>query len=104
MQYVKDFSDGFEFWAGAKDKVNTIIKIDNDAYDEMLEYIENYFDGIDETPTETEINDFVWFELSCIEVCNDAADGGVEYVFGLEDDLIYEFEEEIDEGNASFIF
>jgi hypothetical protein len=58
MKYTKEFDiDNFPFWGGAKDTIKTVKK--NGKMDELGELIESVF--IERTPTETEINDFVWF-------------------------------------------
>ena len=67
MFYKVEFDiNKFEFWAGAKDR------IDN-ATDEQIEKVEErikeYFDGcedIENIPSETTINDIVWFECDDI--------------------------------------
>jgi hypothetical protein len=59
MKFTKEFDvDTFEFWSGAEDTVKTIRE--NDKMEEFGEHIEMVFDGM--TPTETEINDYVWFQ------------------------------------------
>jgi hypothetical protein len=59
MQFTKEFDvDTFKFWSGAEDTVKTIRK--NGKMGEFGEHIEMVFDGL--TPTETEINDYVWFQ------------------------------------------
>lgn len=59
MKFTKEFDvDTFEFWSGAEDIVKTIRE--NDKMKEFGEHIEMVFDGM--TPTETEINDYVWFQ------------------------------------------
>ena len=60
MTYTKEFSiETFEFWSGAKYVVNHY------AEKGMIEELEHLiicrFE--DCTPTETDINDFVWFEV-----------------------------------------
>jgi len=63
MVYSKDFSvDSFEFWSGGKDTVDDVRKAKK--MDELQELIEEQFS--DRIPTETEINDFVWFERGYI--------------------------------------
>lgn len=63
MVYSKDFSvDSFEFWSGAKDTVEDVRKAEK--MDELQSLIEEQFS--DRIPSETEINDFVWFERSYI--------------------------------------
>lgn len=63
MVYSKDFSvDSFEFWSGGKDTVDDVRKAEK--MDELQELIEEQFS--DRIPSETEINDFVWFERGYI--------------------------------------
>lgn len=58
MYYKKEFDiENFEFWSGALDRVNDLTP---EQLRQLGEHIEDTF--IDETPTDTEINDFVWFE------------------------------------------
>ena len=49
-------------WSGAVDTLNTISK--HDKEDEFMQYLEEVFS--DDIPTETEVNDFIWFNLSDI--------------------------------------
>ena len=59
MKYTVEFDiDKFEFWSGAEDTIETVKK--HGKMDELQAYIEEVFD--EREPTETEINDFVWFE------------------------------------------
>ena len=60
MTYTKEFSiDSFPFWAGAVDVVNHYAK--KYMLDELEQLIIDTF--VDCTPTETDINDFVWFDV-----------------------------------------
>lgn len=67
MEYTKEFDvQDFNFWAGAQQRIDAV-----NAYaantrnwgviDELQSLIEQAFDG--ETPTETEVNDYVWYTL-----------------------------------------
>ena len=49
-------------WSGAVDTLNTISK--HDKEDEFMQYLEEVF--YDDIPTETEVNDFIWFEDDAI--------------------------------------
>ena len=61
MVYSKEFSvDTFPFWSGAKDTVEDVSKADKTHELQLL--IEETFADSETPPTETEINDFVWFE------------------------------------------
>lgn len=59
MDVKRDFNiNNFEFWSGAKDTLATVIE--HGKLEELEELISNIF--YDRTPTETEVNDFVWFD------------------------------------------
>ena len=65
MVYSKGFSiDTFPFWAGAKDTFEDVCKAGK--ADKLQLLIEEVFAGNETPPTETEINDFVWFERDLI--------------------------------------
>lgn len=53
----------FEFWSGADDTIKKVIEADKE--DEFWDFIEEYFGGYDSI-SETELNDFVWFESDYI--------------------------------------
>ena len=58
MQYVKEFSEGFKPWSGA---VEVYERIEREAGLDALERaLEEVFG--DDPPTDTEINDYLWFE------------------------------------------
>jgi hypothetical protein len=64
MRYqVEDNIHNFPFWSGAKD---TIAELTSDEMDSLEQLIEEVFDNGVELPTDTEINDFVWFERDTI--------------------------------------
>lgn len=68
MEYKREFNiDEFEFWGGA-------FEVAHHATEEQMAAIEERLESIfyDEIPSETEINDFVWFE------CDDIVFGEVE--------------------------
>ena len=52
-------------WSGAIDTLDTIIK--NDMENELMEHLEEIFDN--QIPTETEVNDYLWFESNYIYEC-----------------------------------
>ena len=53
-------ADDFEFWSGAKD---TVKYLTDDEIRTIIEYLEDlYTDGM----SETELNDFFWFENDTI--------------------------------------
>ena len=61
-----DFNDLYEnSWNGAIDTLDTIIK--NDMENELMEHLEEIFDN--QIPTETEVNDYLWFESDYIYEC-----------------------------------
>ena len=65
MVYSKEFSvDTFPFWSGAKDTIKDVQTASK--MDELQSLIEEQFAGSETPPTETEINDFVWFEREFI--------------------------------------
>ena len=60
MKYAVDFDiNTFEFWSGARRVVEQLRK--EDLLEDALVLIETAFEG--ETPTATQINDYVWFYL-----------------------------------------
>lgn len=62
MRYqVEDNIYNFQFWSGAKD---TIAELTMDEMQSLENLIEEIF--YDKLPTDTEINDFVWFERDTI--------------------------------------
>lgn len=65
MEYKVETSlEKFAAWSGGKDTLETLIeKGDCDSVERLIEEI--YADK-EETPTETEINDFLWFERDFI--------------------------------------
>lgn len=66
MYYKKDFEiENFQFWSGAADNVKDL---DFDKLQQLGEFLEEYFSECNEEPTETQINDLVWFEWDFI--CN----------------------------------
>lgn len=65
MEYTKEFSvDSFEFWSGAKDTVDDVRRAGK--MDELQSLIEAQFADGKTPPTETQVNDFVWFERGFI--------------------------------------
>ena len=61
-----DFNDLYRnSWSGAIDTLDTIIK--NDMENELMEHLEEIFDN--QIPTETEVNDYLWFESDYIYEC-----------------------------------
>ena len=63
MQFTQEFNvDTFQFWSGAKDIIEDIKKAKK--MDELQTLIEDYF--ADQTPTKTQVNDFVWFQRDFI--------------------------------------
>lgn len=65
MVYSKEFSvDSFQFWSGGKDTVDDVRKAGK--MDELQSLIEEQLADDETPPTETAINDFVWFEREFI--------------------------------------
>ena len=63
MEYkVECDLEQFDAWSGGKDTLDVLI--DKGVCDEVQSLIEEMF--CDETPTETTINDFLWFERDTI--------------------------------------
>ena len=61
-----DFNDLYKnSWSGAINTLDTIIK--NDMENELMEHLDNIFN--DQVPTETEVNDYLWFESDYIYEC-----------------------------------
>lgn len=61
MQYKVDFDiENFEFWAGAKDVFKRCVQ--EDKLEELECLIEDVFAC--STPSDVEINDFVWFDAA----------------------------------------
>lgn len=58
MQYAKEFDiRTFDFWSGAAQRVEDMPSEELDA---CQDWLESCFEG--STPTETEVNDAVWFD------------------------------------------
>lgn len=60
MKFIKEFSDGFKPWCGAVENYERIIREKSPA--ELEKALEQIFDDEDNPPTETAINDLLWFE------------------------------------------
>lgn len=52
----------YNSWSGALDTLKDIEEADKE--DELMDFLEEIFNG--EIPTETEVNDFLWFERDYI--------------------------------------
>lgn len=61
MRFIKecDTISDFDFWGGAVEVWNAVM--DHPQFDEIVEMLNNKFD--DELMDETEINDYIWFDL-----------------------------------------
>lgn len=65
MYYTVKFDiNSFEFWSGAKSRIESIRELDK--MDELEDLIIEVF-GDSENVSETDINDFVWFEDEMID-------------------------------------
>lgn len=61
MRYtVEENLQDFKAWSGGKDTLNDLIEYD--VIDKAEEYINMIMDCREELPTQTEINDILWFE------------------------------------------
>ena len=61
MKYVcEDSLDNFKFWSGGKDTADDLTCEELETVETLLE------DTFCEIPTDTEINDFFWFERDTI--------------------------------------
>ena len=59
-----DFYNLFDnSWSGARDTLEDIIKAEKE--EEFMELLDEYF-GTEEELTDTELNDFIWFERDTI--------------------------------------
>jgi hypothetical protein len=65
MTYTKEFdADTFEWWSGACDTIKDIREAG--LIDELTAHIEEVFGFDEEPPTDTALNDYVWFERDSI--------------------------------------
>ena len=79
--YVEESLDNFEAWSGGKDTLDTLReKGDVDSVECLIE--EMFFD---ETPSQTQVNDFLWFERDTIAQHLGYSDWD-EYEYGEQDD------------------
>jgi len=63
MKIQKDVNlEDFEAWSGARDTLNQLIKFDK------CEVVEDYINEFMPDATETEVNEFLWFEDDFIAV------------------------------------
>ena len=66
MEIIKEVSNFYELkensWSGALDTLKDIENTDKE--DELMELLEEVFSG--KTPTESEVNDFLWFDRDYI--------------------------------------
>ena len=90
MEYkVECDLDQFEAWSGGKDTLQTLIE--KDDCDSVQSLIESVF--CEEIPSETAINDFLWFERDFIAQHLGYSDWE-EYEYGDEEEEEEEEEEE----------
>lgn len=57
--YVEEDAGSFEFWAGARDNINTARELGTDG--QVFSILEELF--YDGDSTDTQINDYVWFDM-----------------------------------------
>ena len=67
--FIKKEINNFEeiaemVWSGAVDTIDSIVEADKE--DEFMDLLENIFWDEDNMPTETELNDYIWFETDFI--------------------------------------
>jgi hypothetical protein len=66
MEVITEYGNYWDLkdhsWSGALDTLKDIEKADKE--DELMQHLEEVF--MDETPTDTEINDYLWFERGSI--------------------------------------
>lgn len=60
MKYTKEFSEGFQPWSGAVSTYDRIIE--EKGLDALENALEQIFEGSSEPPSDTAINDLLWFE------------------------------------------
>ena len=101
MEYKAETSlENFEAWSGGKDTLEVLIdKGDCDAVEELIN--ESFADSA-ELPTETTINDFLWFERDFIAQ-HLGYDDWDSYEYGDDDDDEEEEEEEYEDVNGRII-
>ena len=106
MNYATEFDSSFEFWGGALSRVETINNVfGSDGVDELCDFVAMYFEDYEELPTATEINDFVWFEVSCFETCHGVPQCGCELVFTIDpDETAEDLANDIENGYARQLF
>ena len=67
MEVIKEYGDYYDLkrnsWSGALDTLKDIERADKE--DNLMQFLEEVF-ADRETPTETEVNDFLWFEREFI--------------------------------------
>lgn len=67
MEIKKEYNNFYEIedmvWSGAIDTLNSIVEANKE--DEFMQLLEDVFMD-SEIPTETEVNDFIWFETDFI--------------------------------------
>ena len=83
IMYIKRELSTFEelkedSWSGAIDTLNRIDELELE--DEFMQILEEVF--FDETPTETELNDFIWFET---DIINDMLGRSIDDLFEEEE-------------------
>ena len=64
MRYYKEAEsiDDFEWWSGAKDRIDEIRALPEEAQQEFWDHVEEVLGEQEEGVSETELNDFVWFD------------------------------------------
>lgn len=65
IQYITELNTiaNFQAWSGGKDRLDRVIELDR--IEELDTLIKELF--CDRVPTETELNDFLWFDLETFD-------------------------------------
>lgn len=64
MKYTKEFSEGFQPWSGAVSVYDRIVE--EKGLDALENALEQIFEGDDEPPSDTAINDLLWFDSDTV--------------------------------------
>lgn len=59
MTTTHEFDIRKDCWGGTEDRIN---ELTDDQIDELEAVLEDYFIDADNIPSDTDVNDFIWFE------------------------------------------
>lgn len=106
MNYLTEFDETFEFWAGALSNVNAVTEaFGSDGVSKLCEFVADYFDDYGVSPTAEDINDFGWHDVSCFETCHGFPQCGCELIFTLDSDETWsELSDDVEMGYARQVF